>query len=151
MRLPTSYSEGTAADFLVRMPAYSGRWWVGFQVAGTFADNNPWVLWIARNTSTPAQIWPEFTVNGMPDVYEAARMNLDLGAAHLFGIDRAPRRVLFRSDDVVRDSFDAGTSLPGALNVRVTNESANPLYIGMVRVRATTFPYPTVTRGPTQP
>lgn len=148
LRLAIPYGDNTAVDIRARQPVYAGRWWMGFQAANTFSDTHPWNLWIARNTTSPAQIWPEWTEDQSP-ILEGPRRAMPTDQ-HLWGVDRVGPRTLYRYDDVVVHELDAGVTL-GTLNVRMTNQSLQTVFIGMVRVRATVHPYPTVTRGPTQP
>jgi len=149
MRLATSSLPGDAVDFRWRQPAYAGRWWGGYQAFGTFSDVHPWDLWIARSTSSPAEVWPERTEDQSP-ILEGPRRAVPV-AHTLFGVDRFAAHTLYRVNDNVVATLDAGVVFNGQMNVRFTNESAQPLYVGMVRTRKTAFPYPTVTRGPTQP
>jgi hypothetical protein len=151
MRLLTDYSPSIAADFQLVMPTYDFRWWAGFQVSGSFADDAPWALWISRGT--PADTRPEYTAASSPAEFIGA-VQQPPGAApgHLYGIDLAGTHATYRLEDVVKDSCDGGT-LPTSINVRFTNECGNStqLFVDMVRVRQTVHPYPTVTRGPIQP
>jgi hypothetical protein len=148
LRFTNLYGPGYAVDFTLRQPSYAGRFWGGFQnPSSTFDDLNPWAIWIARNVSSPAQIWTEATEDGtVPPPMGTLSMPT---TAHLFGVDRVSDRVLFRSDDVVRST--SIVTMPDMLNVRFTNESGATLYVQNTRVRQTVYPYPTVDAGPVEP
>lgn len=146
----SNWGPGNAVDFVLRDPAYAGRFWGGFQLADTFADNNPWVIWIARNVTSPAQIWPELTIDGSTIWAGTPQVTLTSSAV-LYGVEWYGDRAAYRLSDTVQYSDVATAPYSTPLTVRFTNESANPIYVSSVRVRQAAYPVPTVTTGPVQP
>src|SRR5262249_1916062 len=144
VRSLTSYGTGIAVDWAMRMPSFSFRFWSGFQVDGTFADFAPWIIWIARGPNT--EIWPEYqdTTTGM---FAGVHQALDTSASHLYGVDRLTDRVVYRYDDEVAQQFTM-PPVTDPLDARITNESAQPLFSTLMRIRKTVHPYPMVSLGP---
>src|SRR5262249_50833601 len=95
---------------------------------------------IARGPA--AEIWPEY--NGAAG-WEGTHVTLDT-AKHIYGVDRVSDRVVFRRDDEEAETY-AMPPLPDNLDLRLTNESTQPLFAGMMRVRKTVHPYQTVALG----
>ncbi|MGH7294994.1 MAG: hypothetical protein ACRELB_08675 [Polyangiaceae bacterium] len=144
-----TWGPGSAVDFVLRDPVYAGRFWAGFQLPGTFADDSPWVVWIARNVASPAEIWPELTLDGAT-IWTGAHATLPT-AAVLYGVDWLGDRALYRVADAVQSTGTPTAPYTDPLCVRMTNESASPIYVSDVRVRQAVYPTPTVATGPVEP
>jgi hypothetical protein len=146
-RTVVPYGPGYAFDWVMRQPTYLSRYWGGFQRDGTFFDQSPWAIWIARD-NTP-EIWPEFTED---QSIVTAGSRLAVGAAaHRYGVDRLGDRFIFRYENVVQFSHMPGGTYTTLLNPRVTNESNTAVYFSNLRIRQTANPFPTVVMGPVEP
>ncbi len=150
LRTAQTWGPGFAVDFTLRQPAYAGRFWGGFQEPNAFADTEPWIIWIARNITSPAEIWPEFC-DLQPTIFEGLPHRAMSTNAHRYGIDRFAGRVLSRLDNAVLYNQVLPGSYTYPLNIRFTNQSSEPLFISQVRVRQTVYPFPTVITGPIEP
>ena len=145
IRTISHWSTGQAVDWAMRMPTLDYRFWCGFQIDnGTtgFNDDAPWVIWIARGTN--AFIWPEY-VDGASANFTGSNVTLDT-ANHIYGVERLSDRVVYRYDDVEVPGYTmAAVTTP--LVARMSNETAQPIYSNMMRIRKSVHPYPTVVMG----
>ncbi|HEY1696103.1 MAG TPA: hypothetical protein VGG39_28245 [Polyangiaceae bacterium] len=144
-----TWGAGNAVDFVLRDPTYSGRYWGGLQLAASFADDSPWVVWIARNASSPATIWPEIEIGSDP-ISVGASVTVTTGAA-LYGVEWFGTRGVFRLADATQYDQPSSSTYTDSLAARFTNESADPIYVSDVRVRQAAYPEPSVATGPVQP
>jgi hypothetical protein len=127
-------------------------YWLGYQRAGDFATQDPWVLWIARNAS---EVHGEVEISGttcasFPSPPSCAGNPTPQDAhSHTYRIDRAPSGTSFWLDgnhvsDVVVPNVDD-------LSIMLRNFDQNSdVVVTGVRARPLVDREPTVTLGPEQ-
>jgi hypothetical protein len=145
LRTRTAWGPGHAVDFYLNRTASTGAtYWGGFQRTSDFMTQPPFAIWIDRAGAGNAL--PEYTAP--PDEWignEAAPVEEN---EHVFSVERFTDRVSFRYEGLPRGEHVLDSALADPLQVRLVNESANPLYSDRVRVRAIVRPEPEVTAGP---
>jgi hypothetical protein len=144
----STWGPDHAVDFALRVPVHTARYWGGFQTtAADFADNQPWIIWIARDSV--AELWPELFVAdiGMSSEWVGGRKSIDT-ETHIYGVDRFAGRIVYRFDNDVHGEFIPLETYTDELPARLTCEADQPIYFDFLRIRRTHFPLPEVTVGP---
>ncbi len=148
IRSVATWGPGWAVDFTMRVPTWLARFWGGFQVAGTFAQDQPWVIWISRDST---EIWPEIQSSeaGIDPAWEGTRRPFDAADHYYYYIDRFSDRAVYRYDgEGGVDEVTFPNPFTSALNIRFTNDGAPTMQIGFARIRKTIYPLPTTSFGP---
>jgi hypothetical protein len=141
---PYRWGTGYACDFMMEVPSHDNRYWGGFQRVNDFLDDEPWIIWIARNAT--ADIAPEFLNDGtgVPDVGTAVTVPT---APRIYSVERFPTATVYRFEHAQIDRL-THPSYTTALQVRLANESSNNILFDWMRIREAVDPPPTATLGP---
>jgi hypothetical protein len=147
IRSEVTFGPGHALDFAmtVEKPLASDASWFcgGFQRGADFIDTKPWSLWISRKTSS---VWPEFYDEGS-FTWKGNEIGVDVGAEHLYGIERFTRKQVFLRDQQQVDKVEWTNEYVTPLQIRFSAYNGSVVQVRWVRVRKACDPRPEAQLG----
>jgi hypothetical protein len=144
-----AWPAGYAVDYSLKLDAYTPSFWAGFEGnADDFAHEPPWLIWTAEPNLTGPVVWPSLLLSAADTVWWGSMVAVDPDP-HIYNIDRLADRVVFRYENYPASAEEHELAAPftDPLRFRFSNEGSSWLFVQMVRVRQTAYPFPTSSVG----